>query len=154
MLRSFVWIILTVLELHALTPQELVGNWSAARDTKFQGTKTIEKEYLQLREDHTFTIQLLVTVRKGNAYIKDLNIKGSGIWRNRDDTLVIYIKKVEVPFAKEIYRISQESLRALANNFKSKYEDAPLRIIFIKRLNNNHLVTLGEKMIETTYTRY
>ena len=58
-----------------------------------------------------------------------------------------------MPFAKEIYLISQESLRQLANNFKAKYENEPLRIIEIESFTSNQLVTLSESDIKTTYTR-
>ena len=114
---------------------------------------TVEKEYLHLNANNTFSIQLFVSVQKEEAFIKDLRIEGSGIWKSRDNTLVIYIQKVEVPFAKEIYLISQESLRTLANNFKYKYENEPLRIIKIKSFTSTQLVTSNEALLETVYTR-
>ena len=140
-------------EVYAVTPQALAGNWYAYRQSKENGTDTVEKEYLHLKADHTFTIQLFVSLQKEEAFVKDLRIEGSGIWKSKENTLVIYIKKVEVPFAKEIYLISQESLRNLANNFRNKYESEPLRIIEIKSLINNQLVTSNEALIETSYTR-
>ncbi len=138
---------------YALTPREMIGNWHAYRESTNNGTLTVEKEYLHLKADHTFTIQIYVSVEKGDAFIKDLRIEGSGIWKNRDDILVMYIQKVEVPFAKEIYLISQESLANLANNFKHKYENEPLRIIKIESYNDKQLNTLSEKLIKTSYTR-
>jgi hypothetical protein len=110
--------------LNAISVQELSGNWSAYRETNSHGTVTIEKEYLHLNANHTFNIELFVSVEKG-----------------------------EVPFAKEIYLISQESLRNLANNFKHKYENEPLRIIEIKSFTARQLVTSNEAMLETVYTR-
>jgi len=148
-------IILCILfiEVYGVTPQALDGNWYAYRQSKDNGTVTVEKEYLHLNVNHTFTIQLFVSLQKEEAFIKDLRIEGSGIWKSKENTLVIYIKKVEVPFAKEIYLISQESLRNLANNFKHKYESEPLRIIEIKSLIGDKLVTSNEALIETSYTR-
>jgi len=139
--------------LHAISVETLSGNWSAYRESMTEGTVTTEQEYLHLNADHTFTIQLFVNLQKGDAFIKGLRIEGSGIWKSREHTLVIYIQKVEVPFAKEIYLISQESLRNLANNFKAKYENEPLRIIEIESFTDNQLVTVGESLIKTTYKR-
>jgi hypothetical protein len=147
-----VWFTLLV-TLNAITVQELAGNWSAYRESTSNGTVTVEKEYLHLNANNTFSIQLFVSVQKEEAFIKDLRIEGSGIWKSRDNTLVIYIQKVEVPFAKEIYLISQESLRTLANNFKHKYENEPLRIIKIKSFTSSQLVTSNEALLETVYTR-
>jgi len=136
---------------YATIPQELVGNWYAYKQSKENGTLTVEKEYLHLNANHTFTIQLFVSLEKEEAFIKDLRIEGSGIWKSKENILVIYIKKVEVPFAKEIYLISQESLRNLANNFKHKYESEPLRIIEIKSLIDDQLITSNEALIKTSY---
>jgi hypothetical protein len=147
-----VWFTLLV-TLNAITVQELAGNWSAYSESTSNGTVTVEKEYLHLNANNTFSIQLFVSVQKEEAFIKDLRIEGSGIWKSRDNTLVIYIQKVEVPFAKEIYLISQESLRTLANNFKHKYENEPLRIIKIKSFTSSQLVTSNETLLETVYTR-
>ncbi len=153
MIRWLMILSMSVVTLNAISPQEIIGNWHAYRQSTNNGTVTVEKEYLHLLPNNTFTIQLFVSLHKGDAFIKDLRIEGSGVWKNRENTLVIYIKKVEVPFAKEIYRISQESLRNLANNFKHKYESAPLRIIFIESYTGQKLVTSNEKLIETVYTR-
>jgi len=139
--------------LNAVSTEELSGNWSAYRETTNNGAVTIEKEYLHLNANNTFSIQLFVSVEKGEAFIKDLRIEGSGIWKTRDNSLAIYIQKVEVPFAKEIYLISQESLRNLANNFKHKYESEPLKLIHIKSFTDTQLVTSNESLIETVYTR-
>lgn len=123
-MRYFIMWFTLFVTLNAISVQELSGNWSAYRETNSHGTVTIEKEYLHLNANHTFNIELFVSVEKG-----------------------------EVPFAKEIYLISQESLRNLANNFKHKYENEPLRIIEIKSFTARQLVTSNEAMLETVYTR-
>ena len=146
-------IILLVLCTFQLQAASVVGKWKSYAETTTNGTVTTENEYLSLNSDNTFTIQILVSLQKGDAFIKDLRIEGSGIWKRRDDTLVIYIQKVEVPFAKEIYLISQESLRNLANNFKYKYENEPLKIIVIEYLDDQKLVTENEKGQVTSYSR-
>jgi len=139
--------------IFAINPNELVGKWHAYTESTLKGTVTTEEEYFDLNADYTFKIQLFVNLNKGDAFIKGLRIEGSGIWKSRDNTLAIYIKKVEVPFAKEIYLISQESLRNLANNFKHKYESEPLKLIHIKSFTATQLVTSTESSIETVYTR-
>jgi len=153
MLKVFICMTLLISYQYAITSEELVGNWYASRESTTNGTVTVEKEYLHLNADDTFSIQVFVNVQKDDAYIKGLRIEGSGIWKSRDDTLVIYIQKVEVPFAKEIYLISQESLRNLANNFKHKYESKPLRIIKIESFTGNQLNTSSEALIKTSYIR-
>jgi len=153
MIKGFLLLCILVVDVYAIVPNELFGNWTAYRKSINNQTTTIEKEYLRLNTNHTFTIELFVSVQKGEAFIKDLHIEGSGIWKNRENTLVIYIKKVEVPFAKEIYLISQESLRNLANNFKHKYESEPLRIVFIESFTRDKMMTSNEKLIKTSYTR-
>ena len=146
-------IILLVLCIFQLQAASVVGKWHSYVKSTTNGTVTTEKEYLSLNGDNTFAIALFVSLQKGDAFIKDLRIEGSGIWKRRDDTLVIYIQKVEVPFAKEIYLISQESLRNLANNFKYKYENEPLKIIVIEYLDDQKLVTENEKGQVTSYSR-
>ena len=117
------------------------------------GHLLIEKEYFHLNANHTFDVKLFVSLKKDEAFIRDLRIEASGIWKNRDKTLVLYVKKVEVPFAKEIYRISQESLRQVANSFTRKFQNEPLRIIIIERLEQQKLVTLNEEQHRTIYSR-
>jgi len=152
-MKIFIFLVLCVFELRAVPLSTLAGKWYAYAESTTNGTATTEKEYLSLNSDNTFSIQLFVSLHKGDAFIKDLRIEGSGIWKRRDDTLVIYIQKVEVPFAKEIYLISQESLRNLANNFKYKYESEPLKIIYIQNLDKESLVTENEKGQITSYRR-
>ena len=92
-------------------------------------------------------------MQKGDAFIRDLQIKGSGIWKASNNTLVAVVKKMEVPFAKEIYRISQESLRNLAASFKNRFEKEPIRILSIKSIDQKNLITVNEALKETHYTR-
>ena len=152
-MKILIFLVLCIFELQAASLSNIAGKWYAYAEATTNGTMTTETEYLSLNSDNTFSIQLFVSLHKGDAFIKDLRIEGSGIWKRRDDTLVIYIQKVEVPFAKEIYLISQESLRNLANDFKYKYESEPLKIIYIQNLDNASLVTENEKGQITSYRR-
>lgn len=144
---------LSMLQLQAASTYSIVGKWYSYVQATTNGTLTTEKEYLSFNTNNTFSIQLFVSLQKGDAFVKGLRIEGSGIWKRRDENLVIYIQKVNVPFAKEIYLISQESLRNLANTFKAKYENEPLKIIYIENLDNNKLVTKNEKGHVSSYRR-
>ena len=153
MLKIFLFFSIIILNAVAVNSNELVGEWYAYTESYTNGTTTSEEEHLHLNSDHTFNIRLFVSLEKEEAFIKDLRIEGSGIWKNRDNVLVMYIQKVEVPFAKEIYLISQESLRNLANNFKHKYENEPLKIVMIKSFTHVKLVIENEQLQETSYSR-
>ena len=146
--------VLCLSDIQAVTANELMGKWQTVTQSRDNGALIVEKEHLILNANHTFSIVIFVSLEKGDAFIKDLRIEGSGIWKSRDNTLVAVVQKVEVPFAKEIYRISQESLRNFANNFKSKYEDEPIRISVIKTLDVKKMTTINENLRESTYTRY
>ncbi len=153
-MKIFMMIVAFVLELGAVDQAELTGKWHAVTEATNNGTLIIEKEYLHLNADKTFSITLLVSVQKGEAFIKDLQIKGTGIWKVSRDTLVIVINNIEVPFAKEIYRISQASLRTLADNFKHKFQNEPIRIITIKSIDQKNINTVNEALTQTHYIRY
>jgi len=94
-----------------------------------------------------------VSVQKGNAYVKDIQIKATGIWKAHQETLVYVIKTVDVPFAKEVYGISQTSLEQLSNHFSHRFDSQPIRILNIESLNARSLNVRGENGLETHYTR-
>lgn len=153
LMKALIILTLFIFELHAVNLNAIYGKWYSIEQTTNQGTLTIEKEYLQLNADKTFSILLLVSLQKGDAFIKDLRIEGSGIWKLWQDKLVIVVKDVQVPKAGEIYRISQASLRNLAANFKSRFTNEPIRINIIKSADTKHLTISNEKGIVTHYKR-
>ena len=153
-MKILVMILIIVAELSAINQNgSLVGEWQSITQTKNQGTLTIEKEYLNLNANNTFSILLLVSVQKGDAFVKDLQIKGFGIWKAHNDTLVYVIRKVDVPFAKEVYLISQESLLQLANFFKKRLTEKPILINTIQSMDAKNLTLKNERQIETHYMR-
>jgi len=152
-MKVFILILALMLGLNAADKTEVTGKWKSVRKSTNNGTLTIEKEYLYLNADRSFSIVLLVSVQKGDAFIKDLQIKGSGIWKVSDRILVAVVNKMEVPFAKEIYRISQASLGNLAANFKRRFEKEPIRIFSINSIDQNNLITLNEALKQTHYIR-
>lgn len=146
-------ILVFMLELSAMSPNEIVGKWQTVTHSLNNDTATTEKEYLYLNADHTFSIVLLVSLQKGDAFIKDLRVEGSGIWKRRDNTLVVVIKEIKVPDAKEVYLISQQSLENLAASFQNRFKNEPIRISIIKNIDRNNLTTVNERLKETRYTR-
>ena len=143
-----------ILQLGAVDRSALIGKWKAVSKSTNHDTVTLEKEYLHLNADRSFNIVLLVSLEKGEAYVKDLQIKGSGIWKVSDNMLVAVVNKMEVPFAKEVYLISQESLRNLAANFKRRFQNEPIRILKIKSFDKHRLITVNEALKETHYSRF
>ena len=131
----------------------LPGNWHASSRTLNDDTEVIEKEYLNLYDNKNFQIVILVSLKKGLAYVKDLRIEVNGIWENRENILVFIVKSVNVPTAKEVSMISQQSLENLANNFKAKYENDKLHMIKVIKLNNKELTTVSESGRKTIYKR-
>jgi len=152
-MKVFVLILVLMLELNAMSPNGIIGKWQAVTHSTNNGTATTEKEYLYLNADHTFSLVILVSLKKGDAFIKDLHVEGSGIWKRRDNMLVVVVKKVEVPAAKEVYLISQQSLENLAANFQNRFKNEPIRISIIKSIDKNNLTTVNEKLRDTRYIR-
>ena len=146
-------LLLLIVTLQAQTNSLLTGTWQVTTKTTENGLLTIEKESMHFNTNKSFSIVILVSVQKGEAFIKDLRIEASGIWENQNSTLVMVVQKVSVPAAKEVYLISQKSLENLASNFKYKYENDPIHIIEIKSLMPNMLTTLNKKGKETRYHR-
>jgi hypothetical protein len=141
------------LQLQAIEHSQISGNWHATSRTLNNGTETIEKEYLTLNPNGTFSLVLLVSLKKDEAFVKDLRIEIGGNWESRDNTLVYVIKTVNVPNAKEVYLISQKSLENLAANFKYKYENDRIHINKIQMFDDKNLVILSEQNGETKYVR-
>ena len=152
-MKTLLIVMLCLIELHAVNLNMLYGNWNSIEQTTNRGTLTIEKEYLTLNANRTFSILVLVSVQKGDAFIRDLRIEGSGIWKVWQDKMVLVVKDIQVPKAAEIYLISQASLRNLAANFKSKFVNEPIRISLIKSIDNRHLTTSNEQGKITQYKR-
>ena len=153
MLKIIITLSLFLFEINAVNQNDIMGNWQSFARTLNNGTETIEKEYLTLNANHTFVIVILVSVQKNEAFIKDLRIEVTGTWDSRDNTLVYVIKTVNVPTAKEVYLISQESLEDLAATFKYRYENDNIHMGKIKYTDGMNLSIINEKGRETKYQR-
>jgi hypothetical protein len=131
----------------------IIGNWYMSSRSLNKGTEIIEKEYLNLYANHNFELLLLVSVKKGEAYIKDLRIEVSGVWEAKFGVLVYVIKSVNVPVAKEVYMISQKSLENLSASFRYRYVNSKIYINEIRFLDKSKLITFGSKSGENIYSR-
>jgi len=144
---------LLLLQLSYAANTYLPGNWYASSRSLNNGTEVIEKEYLNLYDNKNFQIVILVSLKKDLAYVKDLRIEVNGKWESRENILVFVIKNVNVPHAKEVSMISQQSLENLASNFRAKYENDKLHMLKIIKLNEKELTTVTESGRKTDYTR-
>lgn len=145
--------LLLVMGAQAGSEALLIGQWNSVSSGVNNGSSTTEREFLKFNADHTFGIVLLVTVKKGNAYVKDLRIEGTGIWKTRGNILVAVVDHIEVPAAGEVYNVSQGSLEGIAATFHDRFENDPIRILVMKQLSPQKLVTENEVKKLTTYTR-
>ena len=155
-MRSLLFSLLFVFSLYAQPVHDMtVGNWqTVTTSTSENHTHVTEKEFLNLKADHTFEIMILVNLKKGEHFIKDLQVKASGIWKRHITTLVVVINKIEVPFAKEVSRtITQRSLEALAGTYQARLKETPIRINTITYLDDKKLTIVNEKGISTTYLK-
>ena len=156
-MRTLIASLLLTLALQAQPVRDMtVGIWQAVSTSRSENrTYVTEKETLNLKADHTFEITILVNLKKGEHFIKDLEVKASGIWKRYITTLVVVINKIEVPFAKEVSRtITQQSLEALAGTYQAKLKETPIRIYTITYLDDKKLTVVNEKKVETTYTKF
>jgi hypothetical protein len=156
-MRTLIASLLLTLVLQAQPVRDMtVGIWQAVSTSRSENrTYVTEKETLNLKADHTFEITILVNLKKGEHFIKDLEVKASGIWKRYITTLVVVINKIEVPFAKEVSRtITQQSLEALAGTYQARLRESPIRINTITLLTNKKLTLVNEKKVVTEYTRY
>jgi len=156
-MRYILLLVFSICFLHAEPIRDMtVGNWQTVTESFSENrTHVIEKESLNLKADHTFDITILVNLKKGEHFIKDLEVKASGIWKRHITTLVVVINKIEVPFAKEVSRtITQRSLEALASTYQAKLKETPIRIYTITYLDDKKLTVVNEKKVTTEYTKF
>ena len=152
-MRNILFILLLLTISSFANPYSLIGKWYASSRTLHNHSETIERETLTLRSDKRFSIVLLVSVKNGDAYIKDLRIEVYGSWESKGNALILVINTLRVPSAKDVYLVSQASLETLAANFKAKYEGDKIYVLKIKTLNNKQLITESGKGIITKYKR-
>ena len=150
-------IFLLSLTLYAQPVRDMtVGNWHTVTTATSQNhTRVTEKEFLNLKSDHTFEITILVNLKKGEHFVKDLQVKATGIWKRYITTLVVVIERIEVPFAKEVSNtITRASLESLARTYQARLRESPIRIYTITLLTKDQFTIVNEQGVKTEYTRY
>ena len=131
----------------------ITGKWHDATRILNNGQETIEKSYLTLNPNGMFHILILVSVKKGDAFIKDLRVEIGGTWKVQDSVLVYIIKNVNIPSVKEVYLISQQSLDNMANIFKNTYQNGSMQLRKIELLNEKNLILVNDNGKKSTYKR-
>lgn len=153
MRKILVAMFILLLQAQAVQKEQMITTWMNTASYVNDGLTTIEKEYMNLRANSTFSIVMLVSVQKNKSYLKDLRIEATGIWEVHNNILVRVINNVSVPTAQDVNQISQQSIDNLAANLKYRLEHDPIRIATVKFLNQNSLILINEKYEETTYSR-
>ena len=153
-IRLFISIILlTIVQLHAITANDIVGSWYSSLRTVNNGTEIIEKESLKFNADNTFMLVILVNLNKDIAYVKDLRIEVIGNWEVKENALIYTINSVNVPSAKDIYQVSKQSLDNLASSFKSIWVSDKIHIYKIISFEPKKLTVKSRRGIITKYKR-
>jgi len=153
MFKIILILVLSIGTLQAASDTQLIGSWYSVLRTVNNGTETIEKEYLTFNANSTFKLILLVNLKKDLSFVKDLRIEVIGNWEAKGNALIYVIKSVNVPSAKEVYQISQQSLEQVAANFKYRYENDKIHVNKIMSIEAKKMSIISEKGRTTNYSR-
>ena len=145
--------LLLLLQFATANTALITGKWHDATRILSNGKETIEKSYLTLNPNGMFHILILVSVKKGDAFIKDMRVNISGTWKVQDAVLVYVIKNVNIPSVKEVYLISQQSLDNLANVFKNTYQNESMHLRRIEHLDEKNLILINDQGKKSSYKR-
>ena len=152
MIKAFMGLLL-LLQFATANTALITGKWHDATRILSNGQETIEKSYLTLNPNGMFHIFILVSVKKGDAFIKDMRVNISGTWKVQDAVLVYVIKNVNIPSVKEVYLISQQSLDNLANVFKNTYQNESMHLRRIEHLDEKNLILINDQGKKSSYKR-
>ena len=152
MIKTFIGLLL-LLQFATANTTLITRKWHDGTRILNNGQETIEKSYLTLNPNGMFYILILVSVKNGDAFIKDLRVEIRGTWKVQDSVLVYVIKNVNIPSVKEVYLISQRSLDNMANVFKSTYRNGSIQLRKIELLNEKNLILVNDNGKKSTYKR-
>ncbi len=154
-MRRFLLVTIAVTTtLYAQVSDMTVGRWTTETKTRNNHTDVTEKETLLLNADHTFSDTIVVDLVRGKHFVKGLQVRAEGIWKRYLTTLVIVIKKIDVPFAKEVSdSIAYPSLQVLASTYKSRFDRSPILFFTITVLDEHKLVVKNEQGSVTAYEK-
>jgi len=126
--------------------------WITERKFVHNGEKHLEKETLDFRAD-TFRLILNITISKGTLLVRDLRIEASGLWKMRDDILVIVMQELRFAGVGETRGINRESFRTVIRELRGNYLTDPIRLYRVLKLTDSSFVIHGEENVEKSYSR-
>jgi hypothetical protein len=152
MIKIVILLIIGAAQLAAIEPDQLYGEWEAESKTMAKTSTTTEYEQLTLNPG-SFMLSMFVTVQQDDYLIKDLQIRGVGIWKVSGKVLVYVIKEVRTIDVQELKGISQDALNTFAAELHQKILSDPIRILTIPSISSERIITINEAGIETRYRR-
>lgn len=152
MIKIMILLIIGVVQLAAINPDQLYGEWEAESRTTDKTSATTEHEQLTLNPG-SFMINMFITVQQDDYLIKNLHIRGVGIWKVSGNVLVYVIKEVRTIDVQELKGISQDSLNTFASEFHQKILSDPIRILTVPSISSERITTINETGIKTNYRR-
>lgn len=152
MMKLVILLTVAIVQLAAVQPTELYGEWESESTTMVKSAVNTEYEQLTLNPG-SFMLTMFVTVRQNDYLIKDLQIQGIGEWKVSGKVLVYVIREVRTIDVQEIKGISQDSLNTFAAELHQKFLSDPIRILSISSISSERITTINEAGIETNYRR-
>ena len=152
MIKTILLLTTAVIQLAAIQPQELYGEWKTEREMLVRESTNSVYEDLTLNPG-SFMATMFITIQKNDYLIKNLQLQGKGTWKVSDDVLVYVISEISTIGAQETRGISQESINKLARDLHQKYMGDPIRILKIQSISAERLITINESGATTQYRR-
>jgi len=152
MTKAILLLMITVIQLAAIQPEQLYGEWKTERKTLVHESTNSVYEDITLNPG-SFMATMFITIQKNDYLIKDLQLQGKGTWKVSGDILVYVISEVYTVGVRETRGISQESINQLARDLHKKYMDDPIRILKIQSVSTERLITINESGATTQYRR-
>lgn len=152
MVKIIILLAITIVQLAAIQPDQLYGEWEAERKVIVRESTNSEYEDLTMNPG-SFMLTMFITVQKNEYLIRDLQLQGKGTWKVSGDVLVYVISEVYTVGVRETKGISQESINQLAGDLHQKYMGDPIRILKVQSVSPERLVIINEKGATTQYRR-
>ena len=152
MIRAMILLVIAIVQLAAIQPGQLYGEWKTERKFLVQESTNSVYEDLTINPA-SFMVTMFITIQKNDYLIKDLQLQGKGTWKVSDDILVYVISEVYTVGVRETRGISQESINQLARDLHQKYMGDPIRILKIQSISTDRLITTNESGATTQYRR-
>ncbi len=152
MLKTILILAIAVVQLVAVQPEQLYGEWKTESETLVRESTNFVYEDMTINPG-SFMVTMHITIQKNEYLIKDLQLQGKGTWKVSDNVLVYVISEVYTVGVRETKGISQESINKLARDLHQKYMGDPIRILRIQSVSTERLVIINESGVTTQYRR-